>query len=75
MTVAVNRIIIYFSILLICIGHTAGKCPENMLDCCGNCYNPGSEECIKSGYIDCKIVEKSNIRNSTFESSAPRGQR
>lgn len=59
MTFAVNRIIIYFSILLFCIGHTAGKCPENMLDCCGNCYNPGSEECIKSGDIDCKIVEKS----------------
>ena len=35
------------------------KCPEGMLDCCGTCYYPSSEECIKLGGADCKIVEKS----------------
>ena len=35
---------------------TLGKCPDNKVDCCGICYYPDLEDCIR-----CKIVEKESI--------------
>lgn len=59
MTVKRNSALIYLSILFICIGIASSICPQDMLDCCGICYDPKSEDCIKLAEAECKIIERS----------------
>jgi|GEM_PF-4400976 len=69
-----TKLIVYFVLFLFCAGLAEGKCQDGMLDCCGNCYHPGLEDCIKLGGGVCKIVKNpasdiqlSNTQNKNAE--------
>ena len=65
--------IIYISIIFICIGSATAACPEGMLDCCGKCYDPGSENCVKFVGEDCNFSKLMPLaKESVSEAPVPK---